>query len=81
MLGDGSTLRRGGALVLAVSKPMPPSTLTSPDLCPRVLRAIVTGTIQNVLSKATKYAFFDPTKEMAYIPLDQESKVRHSTLT
>lgn len=35
----------------------------------------LTGTVQNILSKATKYAFFDPTKEMAYIPLDQEAKV------
>jgi ATP:ADP antiporter, AAA family len=34
------------------------------------------GTVQNILSKATKYAFFDPTKEMAYIPLDQNAKVR-----
>ena len=37
---------------------------------------VLFGTIQNVLSKGTKYALFDPTKEMAYIPLDQQSKVK-----
>jgi len=41
-----------------------------------LMLAVIFGTAQNIASKSTKYSLFDPTKEMAYIPLDQESKVK-----
>lgn len=42
----------------------------------RLTIAVALGTAQSLLSKTSKYALFDPTTQMAYIPLDEESKVK-----
>ena len=41
-----------------------------------LMLAVMVGSFQNLMSKSCKYSIFDPTKEMAYIPLDQEQKVK-----
>jgi len=41
-----------------------------------LMLSVIVGTAQNVGTKATKYGMFDPTKEMAYIPLDAEQKTK-----
>lgn len=41
-----------------------------------MLLAVIFGAVQNVVTKSTKYTLFDSTKEMAYVPLDNELKVR-----
>ena len=49
--------------------------LTAMGTTPLML-AVFVGGIQNIMSKAAKYSLFDPCKEMAYIPLDQEQKTK-----
>lgn len=61
--------------VFVISKDYAASTIALIGTTP-VMMAVVIGMIQNIASKSTKYSLFDPTKEMAYIPLDQESKVK-----
>jgi len=41
-----------------------------------VVLAVFVGLSVNAFGKAVKYSLFDPTKEMAYIPLDPELKVK-----
>jgi AAA family ATP:ADP antiporter len=44
-------------------------------LSPLVL-AVTVGTIQNVFSKGVKYSIWDTSREMLYIPLDEELKTK-----
>lgn len=52
------------------------SNLLSPLGFSPLMLIVLFGAFQNVSTKVMKYAFFDATKEMSYIPLDQESKVK-----
>lgn len=41
-----------------------------------LMLAVIIGTFQNILTNSCKYSLFDPSKEMIFIPLDQEQKVK-----
>ncbi|CAM6098466.1 unnamed protein product [Calypogeia fissa] len=41
-----------------------------------LMAAVYVGALQNIFSKSAKYSLFDPCKEMAYIPLDEETKLK-----
>lgn len=78
-------IRLLGWRVGAMATPVTMAALSAPffacifmglDSPSRLSVAVLFGTIQSLLSKTAKYALFDPTTQMAYIPLDQESKVK-----
>ena len=69
-------LPRAGVIFFSLvlfSGPLTPS-LAAMGLTP-LYAAVLVGAAQNIFSKASKYSLFDPCKEMAYIPLDQETRV------
>ena len=41
-----------------------------------IVFVVILGLLVNAFGKAVKYSLFDPTKEMAYIPLDPDLKVK-----
>jgi AAA family ATP:ADP antiporter len=64
------------AVMALLAAPFFTCILLGLDSPTRLHVAVVFGTIQSLLSKTAKYALFDPTTQMAYIPLDDESKVK-----
>lgn len=63
------------ALVLGGDAFAPALGAINPILTP-LLAACLVGAAQNVFSKGAKYSLFDPCKEMAYIPLEEEVRIK-----
>jgi len=61
--------------LIIFSNQLAPFTTGTLGLTPLYL-AVLAGAAQNVASKSCKYSLFDPCKEMAYIPLDPESRTK-----
>lgn len=53
----------------------PPLLSSLLPLSPLLFLALF-GAVQNILAKTVKYSFFDPTKEMAFIPLSEKEKTQ-----
>lgn len=64
------------AIMAVISVPFFACILLGLDSPARLQTAVLCGTVLSLLSKTSKYALFDPTTQMAYIPLDDESKVK-----
>jgi ATP:ADP antiporter, AAA family len=64
------------AIMAVIAVPFFSCILLGLDSPARLQTAVLCGTILSLLSKTAKYALFDPTTQMAYIPLDDESKVK-----
>lgn len=65
---NNSILPHGMKIIDAISKGIIEKEL--------IIFAVGLGLIVNAFGKAVKYSLFDPTKEMAYIPLDPELKIK-----
>ncbi|GLJ11745.1 hypothetical protein SUGI_0176020 [Cryptomeria japonica] len=44
-----------------------------------LLASMYVGALQNILSKSAKYSLFDPCKEMACIPFDEDTMIKGKT--
>jgi hypothetical protein len=76
LLTPVTILTTGAIFFSLIISPASFETLTSKLGTTPLLMAVLIGAMQNILSKAAKYSLFDPCKEMAFIPLDAESKTK-----